>query len=166
MVVDTVVPIRNYMNVFCPVQYGAPVFAVQLVRGKRHYSTLTRSRMHGALSNGMMWVSSGGIAASPLLPCRSIHACADNAAIGPLRRLGRVLGGWPMTTKASQITKPFAGRPRQHVICLAEGVRAHCHTRDTGLSGLSPASGRNDKSCLGLLRVTATLLPCRPLIAI
>lgn len=62
-----------------------------------------------------------------LVPCRSLrlrNASPDNAAIGPLRRLGRVLGVGLMATKASQITKRFACSPRQHAICLAEGVRA------------------------------------------
>jgi hypothetical protein len=52
-----------------------------------------------------------------------------------------------MATKASQITKRFAGSRPQHAICLAQGVRAlpsqitDSLTGHTGLTGLVIAAG-------------------------
>jgi hypothetical protein len=78
-----------------------------------------------------------------------------------------------VATKASQITKRFAGSRPKHVICLAQDVRAlpcqitHSLTGHTGLTGLVTAAGgceraKHPETC----RVTATLIPYRPLIAI
>ncbi|KAH6854276.1 hypothetical protein B0I37DRAFT_25724 [Chaetomium sp. MPI-CAGE-AT-0009] len=161
--------------------YGVCVHTkLRLVRGRHHSPTapphhcMRVNSLLKLVEACIMWYHPGARCSSTSRPV-SQHL-TSHASRAPLMR--RPLAGFRpgtrfwMATKASQITKRFARSRPQHVISLAEGVRAHGahgflpHSQ-TSLTDLVAAAavGRTDKqpeTC----RATATLIPYLPLIAI